>query len=157
MKRYSNPWSRKIDYVAAIADDEREIARLSDPVFIALIASMTDGELAALKNGYRVDAFWLLADEKLGVERARIMGLSGTEVAQAFVSSEGDVEALDAAAARHDPSVRFEAGERYRNGVALADKLHEMVLCTEEQRVAGLKRAKASLARHRRNQAKYGR
>lgn len=146
----------KIDYDRAIADDERMIAKLTDPALIAASATMTDAEWVTYEE-HRVDVIWWAAlDPARTAERLAIVGLTLKEAHDLlFATYNDDVNADDMLRAAFG-AVDVNAAS-YRNGEDLGKRFEEFHrdLHRPAKRAEHLKAYKARLARHRRNKAKY--
>lgn len=151
-----NPFSRPIDYEAAIASDLREIAWAEARIRTA--ATISPEERAACPLGVGVDLMWYLYPE--ATREARWRSLSGTGL---------DVLAVVCAFADWDwpglPEVdtcgRLAESEAAWDAAATVFAGHkgaagDFIRPLEEER-AELARLRARLARHRRNRETYGR
>lgn len=139
-----NPWSRPIDYNRVIAADERMIALCERAIF---------GHWFPI-NGY--DS--LLTLPFLEASIAEDLGLTGEDLdcLAAYCDFRGD---LQAHANRGGDIVGW-----HRRGHAIAERLCALSGGGDSARIKTeigwrdmLKAARSSLARHRRNQAKFGR
>lgn len=163
-----NPWAFKIDYAAAIASDEAQIAHLADggpadrahraAVLLAPEhASLPEGQRRPLANG--LDVLWvalLRPAKKLG----ECLALLGVDRKAALA-----VVAYAAVRAPEfswpDPGLAVEAllqwGDETCDCEALNDetsgRLLDVKLLDDDARRRELRRVHASLARHRRNAA----
>lgn len=161
-----NPWAHKIDYDRSIADDEREIAALSDPVAIAVSADLTPEEQSAYFGG---GFHWDVADFVLSAwgnpehaeRRLAMLGLSRQDIADYVFHAVNDPHSRNALAPLMEgydyaAAVTRGAGARGREIAKRFDGFH-WYITTPAKRAERIKKAKASLARHKRNQAKFGR
>lgn len=158
-------WGIKIDYAAAIADDESRIALYSSPTVMAISAALRpDEEARALagRNGYAypLDGFWFLfGDLTLLRARMAIAGLSVEDVAcylcgqDTFATGDAEIDACVAALRTLPARAAWEAEKA---GEAIAVRINDLPVCFEAKRVEIVRKARASLARHRRNAAKWG-
>ena len=149
----SNPWSHKIDYAKAIAEDEREIALYDSPAVKTIAASLDADELRWLKEGVcpQDNPYWLLlngSDEKR-TERLTVFGLTEVDLACAAFYN-GDSFPVEIACRC------VSGGPDFRRGREVVELLKDIPVLTEQNRLRFLKQSKASLARHKRNQIKYG-
>lgn len=150
-----NPWSYQIDYDKEIAADEVEVAYLSDARTIKIAALFEEWIEANPSTDYwdLNDLLWFVP------ESADLLGFTGDDVRTLF--AHGD----------HSPEVEARFGEAqrgdYQRGNALWSKpsldpredwasWRALRESGPRGRAALLKKAKASLSRHRRNKAKYG-
>lgn len=138
-----------IDYAKAIAEDERVIAYLSSPG-AALIGPVADAHLAEYGSPARSILDLCYVDRtlgaKLGISDAALRGMAAWADWQEEpwgAGEPGDYPAAFAAWKTEsvEPGVPWERFDPVGEG----------------QRIAWLKRAKASLARHKRNREKFGR
>jgi len=155
-----NAFAFRIDYAKAIADDERQIAHLGSPAMVAL-APMTR-RLVELVPDSRVEMWdifsWLTM---VPDQRARVMACLGlTEDDACAWSVHRDWYAPDPA---RPPLVDVSGWDiaDVRAAVARGKEVEARFnsdafpLYSEERRVELFRLARASLARHRRNQKKY--
>lgn len=145
----------KIDYDRAIANDERMVARLTDPTLIAASATMTEAEWAIYETRHMDVVWWASMDPARTDERLAILGLTrddARDMCLAIYNDGWDDPLFAASLGRIDPS----AGN-YRNGMDLAERFKDFYndLDRPAKRAECLRAAKTSLARHRRNKAKY--
>lgn len=145
-----NPWAFKIDYVAAIRDDEREVAQLS--------AQITHGwyqvEITTPRGSWTAHDLYQLVLYVPGI--AARMGLTPQDVADYADWCEIDDALLDAA---HPslPSPRPGRESRVRaNEIDKRLAEHRILRRNEDDARVALRKAKARLARHKRNQLNYG-
>lgn len=153
MTKRANPWSHKIDYVKAIAEDEREIALYSSPAVKVFAASFTAEELHWWKEGRcpRENPYWLLlhGSAEKRPERLAVLGITEFDLACAALYMGDDFPV--------ELGCRcVSGGPDFRRGKEVAKLLENIPVLTEEVRLMFLKQSKASLARHKRNQIKYG-
>jgi len=136
----------KIDYDAAIAEDEKQIAQLSDPLTVLVSQKLLPAALKAypdsLVSGWSL--YELLAYPEEGrSERAEAFGLS--------------LQALQAwGALLDDPDFGASAPydrQQHLRGEELDRIWSDFRVCAEPERLKALRGAKASLSRHRRNRA----
>lgn len=145
----------KINYDRAIADDERMIAKLTDPALIAASDTMTDAEWTTY-DGHNVDVIWWAAmDPSRTAERLAIVGLTlkdAHDMLFATYNLDRDAPIFVAAYGALDVNAAS-----YRNGQDVAKRFEEFHfdLHRPEKRAEHLKAYKARLARHRRNKAKH--
>lgn len=157
-----SPWAFKIDYDRSIAEDEREIAALSNPVAIAVSADLTPEEQeACFGGGFQWDlAHFVLrvwGDREHADRRLAMLGLSRQDLADYVYDTVSDMEDFAPLMEGYDVHAMWERGAHAR-GREIAKRfegLHWYIM-PPEKRADCVKKAKASLARHRRNQAKYG-
>lgn len=161
-----NPWAHKIDYDRSIADDEREIAALSDPVAIAVSADLTPEEQSAYFGG---GFHWDVADFVLSAwgnpehaeRRLAMLGLSRQDIVDYVHTVESDPISRAEKAPILEGYDFADAVTRgaYARGREIAKRLDgfHWYITTPEKRAERIKKAKANLARHKRNQAKFGR
>lgn len=150
MPRRANPWSHKIDYTKAIAEDEREIALYESPGVRCFSETLTIVETVRHEQSVYCNAYHLLVcSNSYRVDRLRALGLTEVDLACAAFYN-GDDYPLDLGCRC------VSGGSDFRRGKEVSDKLSEIPVLTEKTRKRLLKLSKASLARHKRNQAKYG-
>ncbi len=143
-------WGFKIDYVAAIADDDRRIAfatsSLEHGLYRRSIPYLNgDGTL-------EIQELWQLALHFPDVSSA--LGLSDQDVADLSAFLEYDIWALrPELPAEQVGRVGYERGKELFKQVGTSAWLYK----DETEAKAELRRAKASRARHIRNQEKYDR
>lgn len=145
-----NPWAFRIDYPREIAADEAEISQLTEPGYVAACRLVTDEEAPHLRQLHALEwvAFGWSKELRSAVEielRAGLLGLTVAELADYGRFAEW--ETLPAEVERQGV---------YRRGEAVAKRFDGLVLRSEPERVGALKHARAALARHKRNAAKYG-
>jgi len=141
-------FGRAIDYDDAITMDTRRIAQLTDPLAALVSQHLLPTALTHYPrlSSEQFDLYAVIAYPSQGrAERAALFGLSADDL-------------RDWAAVRDDPDF----GEDYtsancRHGEQIERQWADFPVCTEVQRIAWLKKARASLARHVRNKALYGR
>lgn len=135
----------KIDYAASIAADEKEIAALSDPL-AAAVAPVVSRDIASRPElracGWCVLTFILTTPEERAA-RVTMLGLT-----------EDDVRAM--CVVRDVPITDDMQPGDFERGRALWERWESFPFVTEEERRSLLKLHKTRLARHRRNQEKYG-
>jgi hypothetical protein len=143
----------KIDYDKAIAEDEMEIARLTDPRLVAVTAELLPHEHALGHGAVEVFAFVVGSPERRAI-RAAIFKLTDADLC-AVAMWYDILDAID------DPM--FVAGSSFATtaaaldrGKALAARLDGFHFMTEPERRKALSKARASLARHKRNREKHG-
>lgn len=157
-----SPFAFKIDYAASIAQDEALIALYSSPVAIAIAAEYcAEDEVRALAHGGGLcDGPWFLFGDPARL-RARMAaaGLSVEDVATYAHRGDGfatgDAE-IDARVAALRGLTGRPAWDAEKAGDEMWVRISELPVGPEERRVRLLRKAKASLARHKRNAAKYG-
>lgn len=151
MRNFSrkNPWSRKIDYDKAIAQDLKTIADIENCVARGWV-------LAAQHAGkpYNMDLFSLFMEER---EKARAFNVSDEDLEAYAHMADYSEEGLKLYGFSLDYS--FPAGW-WQRAKALVARLEAETqwsggVRTSEWLAEELKRAKTSLARHRRNQKKF--
>ena len=148
-KQSSSGWGYALDYNAEIAADEVEVARLSSEAAIVASAWNT-------KHVMQATALDVLFSSPAGVfERAALMGIEVEELAEIYVSVDADDYSGYYETMTERPSLPLRVGARKRGDV-LVDLLASLWPGTEKQRAAALTKAKARLARHKRNASKYG-
>jgi hypothetical protein len=139
-----NPFSFRIDYAASIKDDERLIDELTDPRVVAA-APLFEAMLPAMAPEFRAKQVnvgtFIFGSLEGAPERAAIFGLTWVEAAAWFLGSDYG----------HANYTR----EMELRGEELHAKLGHLRIMSEADRLAALKQAKASLARHRRNATKF--
>ena len=146
-----NPWSRPIDYDKEIADDLKRIADLEK---VKAMGWFLSPEHAARRNEYHFDLIGLFMENR---EKARAFDISDDDLeAYAHVAdySEAGLKLYGFSDDYAFPSGWWQRGEAFAKKVSASTYLG-VELLTEAQHVDHLKKAKASLARHRRNQKKY--
>ncbi len=151
MRNFSrkNPWSYKLDYDKAIAEDLKNIADIENCLARGWVLGPSD-----VGQGYTVGLVDLFMRDR--------------EKARAFDVSDDDLEAYAHEAQYSDEGFRLYGFDRdrelppgvYRRAKALDSKMESATqwaagLRTAEWLAEELKRAKTSLARHRRNQKKF--
>lgn len=156
----SKGWGIKVNYPAEIAADEARIALYSSPMAIAISAAVEadPAAMAANHDGYLTGHWFLFGNVATIKARLALAGLSIEDAAHYVRFSEGmtgDAE-IDAAARAllslpHDACLAARERER-----VVAATIADLPVCFEAERVAIVRKAKASLARHKRNAVKYG-
>lgn len=155
-KRFSSGFGYKIDYKAAIEEDERNVRRYE-----------ADGVVATTwKWACAVDRGWAFNN---AYDVAVAAGLKSRETLQEFLddlqrAGAGELASADVVGPALFDNVDPEfipdwtEGLPFRPSLAgkTADALYDIEMRTEDSRKECLTKAKASLARHRRNQAKNG-
>lgn len=157
-----NPWAFKIDYARAIAQDEAEIAML-DGVTRQLAATLSETEVNWFCQGFLFDGWRLLiGSPERREERMRILGVSDAEFEAACFVGEPDGVGLDGWN-EEELKTRARAGAAavdrpgtYKLGEEVIRRLEVVRILPESHRVSALRKARASLARHRRNSAQFG-
>ena len=148
-----NRWSYSIDYDKAIAEDERAIARLSSPECVRVSRVLLPAALAAYPQSTWSDwdVYHLVTYAPDGLEgRAAAFGLSLADArAWAFFCDEGREEIWTVLGDE-------QAGD-YAKGRAIDARLDRCAfdVLPEDKRKKALAKAKASLARHKRNKSKW--
>lgn len=149
-----SPWAYKIDYAKEIANDEREIAYLSGEVCKSFSKVVQAQVEAGNPYARQLQTTGVLA---LAPELYEVLGLSKDEARALFVAEEIEAEhipTLYGPVQRGDWSAGIKIFDRIGpNGY---DTLGRWYVPTENSRLEGLRKAKASLTRHKRNQEKYG-
>lgn len=146
-----NPFAYKLDYAAAIAEDNARIARLTAPEAVAASAHLETirGSLPYVGNIGNGADFLLCAFEGT-IARAAILGIDAETLACFLLYTETD------------GNERFEGYPMsnpvawYKQGKAACEAVTAIPVDVPEVRAAALKHARASLARHTRNGAKQG-
>lgn len=142
-------WGFKIDYVAAIRNDEKEIADLTREIANGWYQT----ELPTNNADFPTWTANTLLDLVFYVPGAAVrMELSATDVADLAWYCEVEPDRL--VHGELPPETKGRAG--YDRGKALAEKLDHVIQKNEAMAKKALKRAKTALARHKRNQLKYG-
>lgn len=137
-----------IDYAKEIAADEARIAELSSDLFVRIARELMPAAEAACPNYRGWNAYQLLTYSAEGAPaRAAVLGLSLSE-ARAWVYFCND--------APEDFGLGDVQTGDYAVGHAVDKRLDRIWGYTEAERKKALAKAKASLARHRRNAAKQG-
>jgi len=145
MRRAAKPWGYKLDYDKAIAEDLRCIALIENQLVLA--ASFTERDLDALSRGF-IDIHSYVA---LDPERAaRVMQLELSDIYDYLVFSDYE-----------EPESHELLPGWYQRGEAvwrtLEQRYDNMFSGNSLGRIKrALSKYKASLARHRRNKAKFG-
>ena len=145
----SKGWGIKIDYAKAIAEDRAQVALYDGALMRAISASLTTEEQAWVsQNGYYGVSGWVVRYPALRADRAAVTGVALEEHVCAALVEESDPPDL-----KSDP----EPEGWYRRGRACQDRFkHVGEIVTEEKRRKLLSKARTDLARHLRNQAKWG-
>jgi hypothetical protein len=164
----TSTWGYKLDYDREIAEDEKEIARLSDSRLVALIASMTEEERDWLAKGYQVNAYTLLTDRRgeAREQTLRVLGLSRHDLGMLAWYGEGlddgdaDINnAIDEFLICHRAQPQLpnavQVARQKQNKALLSDLFDNLTMITEAARLDTLKKIKMRLTRHRRNKAKW--
>lgn len=143
-------WGYKIDYAKAIAADEARIAWLSSEMCARIAQELLPGARLAFPDYVGWTAYQLItyrADGILG--RAAAFGLTPDDIrALAFVSNEDRQDIIGV--------VGEPISGDYARGKTVAARCDAIDIHTESQRIAALSKAKADLARHKRNAVKDG-
>lgn len=144
-------WGYSINYAEAVAEDEKRLASLTNPVAIAVSAEMSAEEMAWLHDGHRFDPVWfaLSVPERTEVRRA-LLGLTREEMVSMITCLDGDYGPLATAWL----GVCYpEAPGSYKRSDAAWKRLEDLDdhIFTADDRKRRLAKAKASLARHKRN------
>lgn len=148
----SRGWGFKIDYAAAIRDDEATIAALTEEI----ANDLYQVELPTSNPDFPTWTARSLRDLVFHVPGvAARVGLTPTDVADLAWYCDVDPAHLIAVHGELPPETRGRVG--YDRGKALAAKLDRWLQKDAPTAKKELKRAKASLARHKRNQKEYGR
>lgn len=150
-------WGYKIDYDKAIALDQAEIDQLDSSLARAVSASLTSEEIAWMKRSGGHDAYaWLWFSPELIERRARLLGLSDRDLAilarRIMVDAYREVDAWIVEYAERIPA----GSSYYRESDVLLKQLEDVPVMLEELRSKLVKKAKASLSRHKRNKEKFG-
>jgi hypothetical protein len=146
-RRTGNPWSRPIDYDKEIAADLKLIADLEN------IAARGWFRTPETKPGYQFGLVDLFLENR---EKARAFDVSDDDLECYAWVADFSIAGLDLYGFK-----RTDLGPGwYGRGEALAKKIAAASgwagdLLSVEEHANNLKKAKASLARHRRNQKKY--
>lgn len=145
-------WGYKIDYAAAIRDDEATIAALTEEI----AHGWYQVELPTSNPDFPTWTAVTLRDVVFHVPGAAARaGLTPTDVADLAWYCEIDPARLVAAHGDLPEETKGRFG--YDRGKDLAARLDRVLQKDEATAKRALQRAKASLARHRRNQLEYGR
>lgn len=170
MHKRNKGFGFSIDYDQAIAEDTREIARLSDPTFVALCKSIVQAEYTAACRKFPASFAWIdhltynVADERwrTAAERAPLLAIVGLTVVDlhalaTFWDNDALTERLDVDLR---PEERRTVRECYAHGKALdaahsylADPFAYMIDSARRER---LSREKQALRRHTKNRALRG-
>lgn len=142
-------WGYKIDYPKEIALDRAQLILWDSPMMRAICASLTDEEKGWIAGGTKYDVIdWVMAYPDKREERAKIVETPLEEFICGAIVSELDPPDL---ASEPEPE------KWYRRGEAVYKKFaHIEQLVPEEKRRQCVKKYKGDLARHIRNQKKYG-
>lgn len=155
-----NPFAFKIDYAAAMREDERWIAVYSSREQQVIAADLDARELDAMADGYRVDVVdWLLYEPKFqtrlaafGLTEEQAREMAATYFMHSLGHDLGDMNWIK-------PWIGnlwdLPTGWIHR-GEALLKRFCDIQPMTEEKRAAAEQHARRSLARHKRNAAKFG-
>jgi hypothetical protein len=153
-KLFGSSFAYPIDYAASIAVDERALAQLTDPRLIAA-APHLDREIAEHPElaSHRW-CIWTLCviRPETRAERMALFGLTEDDLrAMAYAREYCSGMTID------EPSLTAEIqpGD-WQRGRALWAKWEKLDLMTETERRTKVKLHKARLARHKRNQERYG-
>lgn len=130
----------RIDYASAIAEDERTIAHLTDPLTIAAAAMLA---IAAPRFPH-FNAWSVYSLVTTNPANAAAFGLAADDV-RAWRVFSGDGIAAE-----------IQPGD-HRRGAELDAKWATFTVYTDLERADALKKARTALARHRRNATKWGR
>lgn len=144
-ERAPTRWGYAIDYDKEIAEDERLIAQLTDPLTVLVSQELLPRALKAYPGSIASEwtLYQLLAHPVEGrVERAALFGLSMDDLRALSVYENDD--AFGEASKPGD----------YPRGEVLGKQWADFPVYTEDQRAEALRVARAALARHRRNKAK---
>lgn len=153
-------WGYKIDYDKEIAVDQAEIDQLDSSLARAVSASLTSEEIAWMERSGGYDAYaWLWFSPELAPRRARLLGLSERDLvvlaARIVSDAYGPMDKVDAWIIEY--ADRLPKGSSYyRESDALLKQLEDVPVMREELRSKLVKKAKASLSRHKRNKEKFG-
>lgn len=147
-------WAYNINYDVEIAKDEQEIAYLSGDACKAFAAVVEARHAAGDPYAQQMQTADVLF---YAPELHAVLGLTTDEARALFVALDADKERIPSLYGAPQPG-DFKVGNavadrKAPNGV---DDLHRWYVPRETARVADLKQAKARLARHKRNKAKYG-
>jgi hypothetical protein len=145
-------WGYIIDYDKAIREDEARIAHLSSEASIRASRELLPEARAALPDFDGWDVYYLVTYKPEGVAaRAAVFGLTLEDVrAWAYLCDSQD-DALWALVGDPQPG-------DYARGKAVDDRLgrYAFDVWSEADRRRALSKAKAALARHKRNKDLYG-
>jgi hypothetical protein len=139
-------WGHAIDYDKEIAADEKLVVQLTDPLTIFVSQELLPQAMQAYPGSIasQWSFYQLLAHPVEGRrERAARFGLSMDDLRALSVYENDD--AFDEAPKPGD----------YARGEVLGKQWEDFPVYTEEQRTKALRGARAALARHKRNKAKY--
>jgi hypothetical protein len=148
----SRGWGYAIDYVKEIAADQARIAHLSSEPCIRASRELLPEAQAAFPDFADWDVYYLITYKPEGVAaRGAVFGLTLEDVrAWAYLYDSQD-DALWALLGDHQPG-------DYARGKAIDARLgrYAFDVWSEADRRKALAKAKAALARHRRNAEKHG-
>lgn len=143
-------WGYKLDYAKEIANDLREIAQAERHVPLAAV--LTEQERA--KGAWHLDVLWFLLADIPG--RMALVGVTAEEVRLLVWLLDFDGYDAELKHLGVDPDER-PAGGWYGRATAVATRLQEQFdTCVIRDPQPLLKKLRARLARHRRNQGKFG-
>jgi len=148
-----------IDYAAEIARGEAEVANLTSEAQVAISAEVDPKEVNP-NSRFTFYDFILVADPEVRTRRAAIFGLTNHEaVCCAWGADEGQFKAVcDATESPYEAAATdrevLDAENRFDAALKAVEGVLEPI--DEATRKALLKRAKSTLARHKRNQKKHG-
>jgi len=145
-------WGYAIDYAKEIAADQARIAHLSSEACIRASRELLPEASAAFPDFSDWDVYYLITHKPEGIElRAAVFGLTLEDIrAWAYLCDSQD-DALWAVVGDHRPG-------DYARGQAVDARFSRYVfdVWPEAARRRALSKAKASLARHKRNAEKHG-
>jgi hypothetical protein len=157
----STGWAFKIDYATAIAEDEARIALYSSPMAVVISAALRsdEAERAAAARFPLAGLWFIFGDLALLRERMAIAGVSVDDLASylaprdAWASGDAEIEARVAAIRLLPWPASYESEKA---GDVAWTRICDLPVVFEAKRLEIVRKAKASLARHKRNAAKWG-
>lgn len=152
MVRAKTQWGYAIDYDREIARDQADIEALTSPLLLAVIAEMTEADAKIMTSGYSYGGHGVLAFvinvPARWQQRAKIFGLTSLEITEMAALAEWSTGISEIDSAESDQGW-------YQRAEVLFSKWETFTFLSEEERRNRLAKAKASMARHRRNKEKY--
>ena len=145
----SKGWGIKIDYVKAIAEDRARVALYDGALLRGICMSLTEEERSWVAgNGLYTVSAWVVRYPDRRIERAALTGVTLEEHVCAALVNESDPPDLNS---QPEPENWYRRGRDCEKRFAFVAEI-----VTEERRRKLLSKAKTDLARHTRNQVKYG-
>ena len=143
------PFGYKIDYDKSIADDEREIALYESTAVKIFSATLNEQEIEWVTRSPTTAFFIMMHSTHKQDVRLQALGITLRDLACAAFYED------------HTPSIPLSTGPigggpDFRNGQAASAILDAVPILTSETRKSWLKKAKARLARHKRNKLEHG-